>query len=89
MVPTLETAALAHLHEQQPPEPPRQISREVAHELNNILTIIQGYADRMIVKHGSNPALSPDLQVIADNTRRAVSVIRQATPRRPAPILAR
>ena len=86
MVPTLEPATLAQLHhEPLNPEPPRQISREVAHELNNILTIIQGYADRMILKHGENAALRPDLQLIADNARRAVAVVRQAAPRKPAP----
>src|ERR1017187_10151856 len=83
MVPTLEPSTLAHLHGQPPhAEPPRQISREVAHELNNIRTIIQGYADRLILKHGDNPAMRPELQLIADNARRAVSVVRQATPRK-------
>jgi signal transduction histidine kinase len=86
MVPTLEPATLAQLHhEPLNPEQSRQISREVAHELNNILTIIQGYADRMILKHGENVALRPDLQLIADNARRAVAVIRRAAPRKPVP----
>ena len=83
MVPTLEPAALAQLH--QAPnhtEPQSQIAREVAHELNNILTIIQGYADRMILKHGENPALRPDLQMISENARRAGAVVRKATPRK-------
>lgn len=79
MAPAPEPNSLADL----PPEQPRQISREVAHELNNILTIIQGYAERMIVKHGDNPALRPELQKISDNARRAVLVVRQATPRKP------
>jgi signal transduction histidine kinase len=70
-------------HELPPPEPSRQISREVAHELNNVLTIIQGYAERMLLKHGDNPALRPELQLISDNARRAVSVVRQAAPRNP------
>ena len=82
MVPALEPAALAHLHEAPPPEPARQISREVAHELNNILTIIQGYAERMVLKHGDNPALRPELNIISENARRAVSVVRQAAPRK-------
>ena len=85
MVPALEPGTLAQLHhEPPPPEQTRQVGREVAHELNNILTIIQGYADRMLLKHGENPALRPELQLISENARRAVSVIRQATPRRPA-----
>jgi signal transduction histidine kinase len=89
MVPTLEPATLAQLHHEPPhPEPQHQIAREVAHELNNILTIIQGYTDRMILKHGKDPVLRPDLQLISENTRRAVSVIRKATPRNPAAIKA-
>src|ERR1039458_178400 len=83
LVPTLEPATLASLsHETPCPEPPRQISPEVAHELNNILNIIQGYAAGMILKHGETPALRPELQLISDNARRAVSVVRQATPRK-------
>jgi hypothetical protein len=33
-------------------DPTRHISPVVAHELNNLLTIIQGYADRLALKHG-------------------------------------
>jgi hypothetical protein len=69
--------------EPPPPGPEHQIGREVAHDLNNILTIIQGYADRMIMKHGENLALRSDLQLISDNARRAVTVIRQAKPGKP------
>jgi signal transduction histidine kinase len=84
MVPALEPAALAQLHHDPPqPETSRQISREVAHELNNILTVIQGYAERMVLKHGDNPVLRPELKIISENARRAVSVIRQASPRKP------
>lgn len=56
----------------------RQISREIAHELNNILTIVRGYADRMLMKHGQNPELRSELQLISDNARRAELVVRQA-----------
>ena len=88
MVPTLEPATLAQLHHALPnPEPERKIARDVAHDLNNILTIIQGYADRMLLKHGENPALRSDLQLISENARRAVNVVREANPpRRPAAI---
>lgn len=90
MVPTLESATLAHLHHEPAPAPeqPNHIGREVAHELNNIMTIIQGYAERMILKHGEDPALRPDLQLISDNARRAVSVIKQARKPATAPALA-
>ena len=57
----------------------KQIGRDVAHELNNILTIIRGYADRMMLKHGDNPVLRPDLQLISENAKRAESVVRHST----------
>jgi signal transduction histidine kinase len=85
MVPAFEPSNLAQLHhESPPPELQQQIGRDVAHDLNNILTIIQGYADRLVLKHGDNPTLRPDLQLISDNARRAVSVVRQASARRAA-----
>ena len=80
MVPTLDATDFAS--RQQPGsagESPAQIEGEVAHELNNILTIIQGYADQMIMKNGDNPALRAKLQLISDNTRRAVAVVRSAS----------
>ncbi len=61
----------------------RRISLDVAHELNNILTIVRGYADRLIVKHGENPALRPELKLISDNARRAANVIRTASQPKP------
>jgi signal transduction histidine kinase len=83
MAPALEPATLAGLHhEASNPEQAKQIGREVAHDLNNILAIIQGYADKMILKHGENPALRPELQKISENARRAVAVVRQCTPRK-------
>jgi len=77
MVPALEPSTLAQLHHESPQEQ-NQIGREMAHELNNILTIIQGYADRMIMKNAENPALTPDLKTISNNARRAVTLIRDA-----------
>jgi signal transduction histidine kinase len=79
MYPTLERSALAGLHQESPPpEPPREISREVAHELNNVLTIVRGYSERLLMKHADNAALRADLQLICDNAKRAENVIRQA-----------
>ena len=78
MVPTMEPTALAQLHQPAPQPEQNEIGRDVAHELNNILTIIQGYADRMVMKHGENPMLCPDLKLISNNARRAVAVIRDA-----------
>lgn len=86
MVPTLESASLAQMQHETPSlEQQRQVGREVAHELNNILTIIQGFSERMIMKYGDNPAMRSELQLISDNARRAVTVIKQATPRKILP----
>ncbi|MEI7808284.1 MAG: hypothetical protein WCJ07_07340 [Verrucomicrobiota bacterium] len=83
MAPALDPANLTPLRHNQPEaDAQKQIGREVAHDLNNILTIIRGYADRLLLKHGENPALRVELQMISENTTRAISVVRQATPRR-------
>ena len=89
MTPTLEPATLAGLHhEANQPETQKQVGREVAHELNNIFTIIRGYAERMLIKHGENPALRPELLLIAENVKRAESLVRHSTPARPRPTAA-
>jgi len=91
MAPTLEPATLAGMHhEPSHPDTQKQVGREVAHELNNIFTIIRGYADRMLIKHGENPTLRPELLLIAENVKRAESLVRHSTyPRsRPAMVAA-
>ena len=65
----------------------RHISPVVAHELNNIIAIIQGYADRMRVKHGENPALEPQLKLISDAAKRAAAIVHDAMPPDPSPIV--
>jgi nitrogen-specific signal transduction histidine kinase len=86
MTPTMEPAALAGLHhEQSASDSEKLIGRQVAHELNNILTILRGYAERMVVKHGANAALRPELQMISENVLRAERVVRAATPPRNRP----
>ena len=80
MAPSLEPTVLANLHQEpEAPDAQKQVGREVAHELNNIFTVIRGYADRMLVKHGDNPALRPDLQLIAENIKRAELLVRHST----------
>ena len=78
LVPTLEPSTLAQLNHETSQRDQSQIGREMAHDLNNILTIIQGYADRMIMKNPDNTALSADLKLISNNARRAVDLIRDA-----------
>jgi len=57
-----------------------QMPRPVVHELNNILGIIQGYADRLLLKHGEDPALQSQLRMIFESARRAAALIREAAP---------
>jgi signal transduction histidine kinase len=65
-------------------DPVKHVSPAVAHELNNLLTIIQGHADRMLFRHGEEPAIAPHLKVISDAVKRAANIIREATPPTPS-----
>lgn len=58
----------------------RHVSPGVAHELNNILTIVQGYAERLMMKHPNDAVLQPQLKSISDAARRAAVIIRDCTP---------
>ena len=86
MSPALEPATLAALHHETPnPDTQKQVGREVAHELNNIFTIVRGYAERMLIKHGENQALRPELLLIAENVKRAEALVRHSTYPRSRP----
>ncbi len=61
-------------------EPVRHVSRVVAHELNNLFTIIQGYSERLLIKHGGDPAMGEHLKRIFEASRRAAEIVRTATP---------
>jgi signal transduction histidine kinase len=61
------------------------IPLSVAHELNNAIAIIRGYADRLLVKHGQDPLLEPQLKLISEAARRAGLIVREAMPRSPSP----
>ena len=85
MTPGTGSTSYATVHAQSSaPDSSLKISREVAHELNNILTIVRGYADRLVMKHANDPALKPELKLIADNARRAATVIRNASQSKPS-----
>ena len=79
--PSLESGGAGHTPEAKP-DSARQISPVVAHELNNLLTIIQGYADRLLIKHGENPEIVAKLKLISEASRRAATVVRGALPPR-------
>ncbi|HEY1787004.1 MAG TPA: histidine kinase dimerization/phospho-acceptor domain-containing protein [Verrucomicrobiae bacterium] len=63
-----------------PFDPERHVAPVIAHELNNILAIVQGYADRLILKHTDDTALHSQLKMITEAARRAAAIIRDATP---------
>ena len=79
MAPSPASGGAGHAHEAKF-DPARHVSPVVAHELNNILTVIQGYADRLLLKHGDNPALNTHLKLISEATRRAAILIRNSVP---------
>jgi len=60
-------------------DPQRHIAPVVAHELNNILTIIQGYADRLLLKHEKDTTLEPHLKLISEAARRASTIVRSSS----------
>lgn len=61
-------------------DPARHVAPRVAHELNNILTIVQGYADRLLIRHGQDQTMAPHLKLISEAAKRAATVVRDATP---------
>jgi signal transduction histidine kinase len=65
----------------------RHISPVVAHELNNIIAIIQGYVDHLRSRHGENPALEPQLKLISEAARRAAAIVHDAMPPGPRPAI--
>jgi signal transduction histidine kinase len=56
----------------------RHISATLAHELNNLLTVVQGHAERLFVKHQDDSTLASSLKTISDATRRAGELVRNA-----------
>jgi len=81
MAASLEQDGAEHLHESSPKlDSARHVAPVVAHELNNILTIILGYAERLLLRHAEDPALVPHLKLISEATKRAAIIVRDATP---------
>lgn len=80
MSPGADFPALPHLQHGAAARGGLEINSEVAHELSNVLTIISGYAELLVLKHGNNAELRPQLQLILDYSRRAGTIIR-TTPK--------
>ena len=54
-----------------------QLAAGVAHDFNNILTIVQGHADRLVEKCATDESLSEPLNQISAAAKRASSLTRQ------------
>jgi signal transduction histidine kinase/CheY-like chemotaxis protein len=54
-----------------------QLAAGVAHDFNNILTVIQGYADHLQSRFDGDPALTNPLKQITNASRRAAALTRQ------------
>ena len=76
---SLEHGGAGHAHEAKI-DPVRRVSPVVAHELNNLLTIIQGYSEQLLRKHGSDPKMEKPLKRIIEASSRAADIVRAATP---------
>ena len=61
-------------------DPVRHVSSGVAHELNNLLTIIHGYTEQLLLNHGGDPALEKYLKYILEAARCAADVVRASRP---------
>ncbi|EEF61974.1 response regulator [Pedosphaera parvula] len=54
-----------------------QLAAGVAHDFNNILTVIQGYSDNLLARCDGDAALTGPLNQISDSARRASTLTRQ------------
>jgi len=54
-----------------------QLAAGVAHDFNNILTIIQGHTDRLVEQCAENPGMNEPLKLVSAAARRASSLTQQ------------
>jgi PAS domain S-box-containing protein len=54
-----------------------QLAAGVAHDFNNILTVIQGYSDRLLLQCHDNPNVTHQVGQILDAAKRAANLTRQ------------
>ena len=67
----------AQLRHAQKLESIGQLAAGVAHDFNNVLTVIQGHTDRMIAQAGDGHAFAEPLRQISTSSRRAAGLTRQ------------
>jgi len=78
MAASLGQNGAGHLHDASKSDPTRSISPALAHELNNVIAIIQGYSDRLLLRYHEDAALQPHLKLISEAAKRAATIIREA-----------
>ena len=76
---SLEHGGAGHAHEAKI-DSVRRVSPVVAHELNNLFTIIHGYTEQLLLKHGGDPTMEKPLKRIFEASRRAAGIVSAATP---------
>jgi hypothetical protein len=84
--PNLEPTAFASLHPESHADSPRQIGREVAHDLNGHLAVLRLCADQMLNKHAENPILRPQLVMLAEKLKAMEVLIKNSTSPRTRPV---
>jgi PAS domain S-box-containing protein len=67
----------AQLRHSQKLESVGQLAAGVAHDFNNILTVIQGYSETLMARSGNDPSMSGALKQISQGAQRAASLTRQ------------
>jgi signal transduction histidine kinase len=67
----------AQLRHAQKLESVGQLAAGVAHDFNNILTVIQGYSDCLLVRCNGDETMRSALKQICDASKRAASLTRQ------------
>jgi signal transduction histidine kinase len=78
MTSPLQTSGGENRRENHKPDSDEHISLTLAHELNNILTVVQGHADRLFAKHQEDTVLAPNLKKISEAAHRAADLVRNA-----------
>ena len=72
----------ANYPEIRTPDSARRISpTAAAHELNSILTVVQGYADRLALSHLEDPKLVQKLKLISEAIHHASTLVQNALNR--------
>jgi two-component system, cell cycle sensor histidine kinase and response regulator CckA len=67
----------AQFRQAQKMESVGQLAAGVAHDFNNILTVIQGYSDYLLARCDGDEAITNPLKQISDASRRAAALTRQ------------